>query len=81
MTWSEKGQVLATDAGRNHVAGPCTFVIFGGSGDLARRKLLPALYNLMLDGMLPSSYAVLGLGRKTLSDQDFRARAREGVGK
>jgi len=81
MTWSEKGQVLATDAGRNHVAGPCTFVIFGGSGDLAHRKLLPALYNLMLDGMLPSSYAVLGLGRKTLSDQDFRASAREGVGK
>ena len=33
---------------------PCTLVIFGGSGDLARRRLIPALYNLLLDGLLPS---------------------------
>src|SRR5256886_10143242 len=50
----------------------CTLVIFGGSGDLARRKLVPAFYNLLLDGVLPSNYAVLGIGRKPLSDQDFR---------
>jgi glucose-6-phosphate 1-dehydrogenase (EC 1.1.1.49) len=54
-------------------------VIFGGSGDLARRRLVPALYNLLLDGLLPERYAVLGLGRKPLSDQEFRAVVREGV--
>jgi len=54
-------------------------VIFGGSGDLARRKLVPALYNLFLDGTLPSNFAVLGIGRKSLSDEDFRAGTREGI--
>ncbi len=57
----------------------CSLVIFGGSGDLARRKLLPALYNLLLDGMLPADYAVLGMGRKKMSDAEFRRTAREGV--
>ncbi|HEY3197162.1 MAG TPA: glucose-6-phosphate dehydrogenase, partial [Nitrospirales bacterium] len=58
---------------------PCTLVIFGGSGDLSRRKLLPALYNLFLDGVLPDKYAVIGSGRTPLSDDDFRKVAREGV--
>ena len=58
---------------------PCTLIIFGGSGDLARRRLIPALYNLLLDGLLPSKFAVIGLGRKSLTDQDFRRIAREGV--
>src|SRR2546422_4211779 len=58
---------------------PCTLVIFGASGDLTRRKLLPALYNLFLDGLLPGNYAVLGTGRSTLSDADFRKMAREGI--
>ena len=60
---------------------PCTLVIFGGSGDLARRKLIPALYNLFLDRVLPSSFAVLGCGRTRLSDEEYRAMAREGVEK
>lgn len=58
---------------------PCTLVIFGGSGDLTRRKLLPAVYNLVLDGLLPKNYAILGIGRKTWSDDDFRRVAREGI--
>ena len=58
---------------------PCTLVIFGGSGDLARRKLIPAVYNLVLDGVLPPNYAILGNARKPLSDTDFRQIAREGV--
>ncbi|MCE9536941.1 MAG: glucose-6-phosphate dehydrogenase (NADP(+)), partial [Nitrospirae bacterium] len=58
---------------------PCTLVIFGGSGDLARRRLIPALYNLLLDGLLPSNYAVIGLGRKSMTDEEFRATVREGV--
>ena len=58
---------------------PCTIVIFGASGDLTQRKLLPALYNLLLDGLLPDNFAVLGLGRKPLSDEDFRGIARKGI--
>jgi len=61
------------------VTQPCTVVIFGASGDLTRRKLLPALYNLMLDGLLPENFSVLGLGRKELSAEDFRDIAREGI--
>ncbi|MEK7800387.1 MAG: hypothetical protein AAB314_01700, partial [Nitrospirota bacterium] len=52
---------------------PCTLVIFGGSGDLARRRLIPAVYNLLLDGLLPSNYVVIGLGRTPMSDEEFRA--------
>src|SRR5262249_33827019 len=54
---------------------PCTLVIFGGSGDLARRRLIPALYNLLLDGLLPANFAVLGLGRKSMTGQEVRASA------
>jgi glucose-6-phosphate 1-dehydrogenase len=59
----------------------CTLVIFGGSGDLARRRLIPAVYNLLLDGLLPSKFAVIGLGRKPMTDQEFRNLVREGVAK
>lgn len=58
---------------------PCTLVIFGGSGDLARRRLIPAVYNLLLDGLLPSNYVVLGLGRTPMSDEEFRTTVRDGV--
>jgi glucose-6-phosphate 1-dehydrogenase len=58
---------------------PCTLVIFGGSGDLARRKLVPAVYNLRLDSVLPANYAILGTGRKPLSDADFRESCRDGI--
>jgi len=64
---------------RSSSAQPCTLIIFGGSGDLTRRKLLPAVYNLLLDGLLPSNYAVLGLGRKPMSHEKFREVARKGI--
>ncbi len=47
-------------------------VIFGASGDLTRRKLLPALFNLYLQKLLPDNYAILGLGRTELNDKSFR---------
>ena len=56
----------------------CTLVIFGASGDLARRKLLPALYSLHCDGHLPPHFIVLGCGRTPLRDDAFRAAMREG---
>jgi len=52
-----------------------TFVLFGATGDLAQRKLLPALYNLDLDGRLPEPLAIFALGRKPLDDGLYRERA------
>jgi glucose-6-phosphate 1-dehydrogenase len=60
-------------------AEPATFVIFGGAGDLARRKLLPALYNLHVDGLLPPRTAIVGVGRPPMTDDAYRALAVEGV--
>jgi len=54
-------------------------VIFGGGGDLTRRKLLPALYNLHVDRQLPSPLAIVGVGRKDFTDDAYRQFAREGV--
>jgi glucose-6-phosphate 1-dehydrogenase len=58
---------------------PVSIVIFGGAGDLAHRKLLPALYNLSVDGLLPPRTAIVGVGRKEMSDEEYRAFARDGV--
>ncbi len=44
-------------------------MIFGGAGDLAHRKLLPALYNLHVDGLLPPRFAVVGVGRSDMTDE------------
>jgi glucose-6-phosphate 1-dehydrogenase len=60
---------------------PVTIVIFGGAGDLAHRKLLPALYNLHVDRLLPDHFAVLGVGRRDYSDEQYRQFAREGIEK
>jgi glucose-6-phosphate 1-dehydrogenase len=57
---------------------PATMVIFGASGDLARRKLLPALYSLTRDRLLPSRFAVLGFGRHAMDDDAFREEMRRG---
>jgi glucose-6-phosphate 1-dehydrogenase len=54
------------------VAPPCLMVIFGASGDLTRRKLLPALYNLRRAGLLNERFAVLGTARTPMSDEEFR---------
>ena len=56
-----------------------TIVIFGGGGDLTHRKLLPALYNLHVDGLLPPRIAIVGVGRKEMSDEAYREFAKDGV--
>jgi glucose-6-phosphate 1-dehydrogenase len=60
---------------------PCVLVIFGAAGDLAWRKLLPAVYNLHVDGVLPAQFAVVGFGLGAEGDGDtwLRNRARDGV--
>jgi len=56
---------------------PCVLVIFGASGDLAGRKLLPALWNLYLQGGVPQAFAILGCARTPMTDETFRAYTRE----
>ena len=58
---------------------PSTLVLFGGSGDLARRKLLPALYDLALQRLLPASFAVVGAARRASSDEEFRTELHDAV--
>lgn len=60
---------------------PTVLVIFGASGDLTSRKLIPALCNLAEDDYLPDDFIVIGSSRSKLSDDDFRARVYEGVNK
>ncbi|TAE74840.1 MAG: glucose-6-phosphate dehydrogenase, partial [Verrucomicrobia bacterium] len=51
---------------------PCTVVIFGATGDLTHRKLVPAIYNLAIDGELPPGVKILGFARREKSDAEFR---------
>lgn len=58
---------------------PTIFTIFGAGGDLAHRKLVPALYNLFLDEWLPERFLVLGIGHGDMHDESFREHLKEGV--
>src|SRR3569833_4030522 len=62
-------------------ADPCTMVIFGALGDLSRRKLLPAIYQLMKEHLVDPNFAVLGVSRDEATDDDFRKAMREALGK
>jgi glucose-6-phosphate 1-dehydrogenase len=58
---------------------PTTLVIFGATGDLAKRKLLPALYNLAHEGALPTRFNLIGSSRSEMSDDEYRTVARESI--
>ena len=58
---------------------PTTLVIFGGTGDLAQRKLLPAIYNLAHEGALPEGFNLIGVSRSEMSDDEYRAVAGESI--
>jgi glucose-6-phosphate 1-dehydrogenase len=58
---------------------PTTLVIFGATGDLAKRKLLPALYNLAHEGALPERFALIGTARSEMTDEQFRESAIESI--
>lgn len=60
---------------------PCAIVIFGATGDLTHRKLVPALYNLAADGELPPAVAVIGFARRPKKDDEFRAEMEEATRK
>jgi len=65
-------------------AEPCVMVIFGATGDLTKRKLFPALYNLAKDDFLPHKFAIVGIGRQEMTSEEYReqmiANLREFVG-
>jgi glucose-6-phosphate 1-dehydrogenase len=56
---------------------PCALVVFGITGDLARKKLLPAIYDLANRGLLPTNFALLGFARRDWADQDFAELSRD----
>jgi glucose-6-phosphate 1-dehydrogenase len=78
-----KENPLTSGAPRSLIPQPCVLVIFGAAGDLSWRKLLPAVYNLNVDGVLPSNFAVVGFGMGAEGDPDewIRARAHDGISK
>src|SRR5271169_5936629 len=58
---------------------PTTIVIFGATGDLARRKLLPALYNLAHDGALPERFHMIGVARRERAHEDYREECEQAI--
>src|SRR4029077_6762264 len=78
---TKKENPLTLGAGHAMLPQPCVLVIFGAAGDLSWRKLMPAVYNLNVDGVLPSTFAVggFGLGGGGGPDEWIRQRARDGA--
>jgi glucose-6-phosphate 1-dehydrogenase len=91
----QKGQVIASQTLESEVelenplraglrlervAEPCTLVIFGGSGDLTKRKLVPALYRLAQLRLIPPQFSIIGTARQEMSDDEFRALMRRALG-
>jgi glucose-6-phosphate 1-dehydrogenase len=60
-------------------AGPCVVVIFGATGDLTCRKLLPGLFRLAQQHLIPAEFAILGVSRQQMSDQEYRAKMRDAL--
>ena len=69
----------AQDKRLPRIAGPSGMVIFGVTGDLARKKLLPAVYDLASRGLLPAGFTLIGYGRRPWTKQEFEAYIREAV--
>ncbi len=61
------------------IAGPCGMVLFGVTGDLARKKLMPAIYDLSNRGLLPPGFALVGFARRDWADEDFGAVVHDSV--
>ena len=70
---------LADELRKARSAKPCVLVIFGATGDLTKRKLVPSLMGLSKDGVLPSTFAVVGFARRPWTDASFRDVLAEGV--
>src|SRR5919112_3141395 len=58
---------------------PCVVIIFGATGDLTKRKLVPALYRLVQERLVPAEFAIVGAARSELSSEEFRANMKEAI--
>src|SRR5579872_4462211 len=59
-------------------AGPCVLIIFGASGDLTKRLLMPAIYHLKRSGLLPEAFAIIGVARRDMTAVQFSESLRKG---
>src|SRR6186997_2333913 len=67
------------EAKRGEPSNPCVMVIFGAAGDLTKRKLIPALYNLAKDKLLSANFAVIGFARRDMSTDEFREKMTQDI--
>ncbi|TVM03972.1 MAG: glucose-6-phosphate dehydrogenase, partial [Candidatus Brocadia sp. WS118] len=67
-------EMIAVNEPLGKTGNPCVMVIFGASGDLAKRKLIPALYNLARERLLSREFAIVGFSRTKMSHEEFRER-------
>jgi glucose-6-phosphate 1-dehydrogenase len=70
---------IASDRRLNRIAGPSSLIIFGVTGDLSRKKLMPAVYDLANRGLLPPGFALVGFARRDWVDQDFEKVVHDAV--
>jgi glucose-6-phosphate 1-dehydrogenase len=77
MAVAETTRTVQEPVGRR--SGPCAMVVFGAAGDLTKRKLIPALYNLASNRLLPDQFAVIGLARAEMSTEEFREKTSQEI--
>jgi glucose-6-phosphate 1-dehydrogenase len=77
--WDEERAWREENPVQEKVPDPLSFVIFGATGDLAHRKLVPALYSLMTSKLMPKSFAIVGFGRSARDDDEYRQGLRESL--
>jgi len=70
---------LRTETEHDRAPEPCAVVVFGASGDLTQRKLVPALYNLHLDRLLPAGFSIVGVARRKIAAEEFLAALENGT--
>jgi glucose-6-phosphate 1-dehydrogenase len=63
----------------NRITDPCTIVFFGAAGDLVKRMLMPAMWNLRLEDILPTNYAIVGFSRAPYSNDEFRVQMKDAI--
>src|SRR5215471_6105653 len=79
MTTAIADNPLRTGLRMEKTAEPCVVVIFGASGDLTKRKLIPALYRLSQERLVPAEFAIIGVARREISHEDFRKTMRDAI--
>ncbi len=80
MQTTEEVAAKGNGTGAGRAGDPCVMVIFGASGDLTKRKLIPALYNLSKDNLLSKEFALVGVARNEMSSEQFRDMISKEIG-